>query len=532
MSRVIAIAAVLFSAIPALAADGPAGSYRLTADFGGDSAFTALLSFANQNNQWSGQFLGGLDLDPQLKPTIRDVSVTGDRLRFAIVLAGNQRMTFDGKLPTGRGPIPGSLAAGNDLIPVTLEPSALAKFDRTELLKEIVANGAPGPLFYSATVELLRTASQNKAKPEDVKAWADRALKVAEPHGIRWQMAILLRLGQALIGQPLYTAFALDLVRRAERLIDPTDDVTIQLAVFDLLNRLVRQANDPAAIAAVQAKLDALEARDYQEYVAGSPLRPEVFAGRKAKSDRAVLVELFTSAEDPPSVAAALAFDALPRVYKPTEVVRLQYHLHLPDADPLATKASEARWTYYQGKPTGGTPLTVIGGRADPTGGGRADFAATKLKQYRNLIDLFLNLPAGAALQLSATRTDDKLAITAKVRNLVKIGEKMRLRIAVAESVVRYRGGNGLRYHQCVVRGFAGSPDGWPMTKPAMEQAATVDLTALRAGLNAELDEYQKKNEGLVFPERPLGLRKLLVVAFVQDDATREVLQAVQVEVP
>src|SRR5207237_5585581 len=110
-------------------------------------------------------------------------------------------------------------------------------------------------------------------------------------------------------------------------------------------------------------------------------------------------------------------------------------------------------------------------------------------------------------------------------------GDKVRLRLAVAESVVRYRGGNGLRYHQCVVRGFAGSPDGFPLTKAAVEQQATVDVADLRAGLNKELDEFQKKNVGLVFADRPLGLRALVVVAFVKDDATQEVLDAAQGEV-
>jgi hypothetical protein len=526
----LVLLAALVAALPAAAADPPTGSYRLSADLG--ESFTALLAFAPQNKQPAGQFLGSLDLDPTLKPTVRDVRVTGDRLRFALVLAGTQQMTFDGKLPTGRGPIPGSLAAGDALVPVTLEPSALAKFDRTGLLKEIVTTSPAGPLRDAAITELLRSATAAKAKPEDVKAWADRAATAAAANGVRWHIAMLLRLGHALAGQPAYSAIALDLARQAERLLDPAEEVAVQLAVFDLLARLTRQANDPAAAATVLARLEAIEARDYQEYVAAFPLRPEPFAGRKVKSDRVVLAELFTCAEDMPSIAAALAFDALPRVYKPTEVVRLQYHLHLPDADPLATKAGDARWRYYGGRPSVGTPMTVLSGKPDPTGGGRLEFAPAKLKQYRSLIDPRLDQPAGAAVQVSATRAGDKLTITAKVSGVAKPGEKVRLRVAVAEAVVRYRGGNGLRYHQCVVRGFAGSAEGVPLTRPAVEQQAVVDLAALRAGLNAELDEFQKKNEGLVFPERPLGLKKLVVVAFVQDDATRDVLQAGQVEVP
>jgi hypothetical protein len=530
MRHRLVLAAVLVTALPAPAADPPTGAYRLSADVGFPLNF--LLAFSSQNNQPAGQFLGGLDLEPQLKPSVRDVRVTGDRLRFTLVIAGNQQMTFDGKLPAGRGPIPGSLGGGDALVVVTLEPSALTKFDRSEFLKEI-ATAATGPLRDAATLELLRSATAAKAKPEDVRAWADRAAKAAEPFGVRWQIVALVRLAQALDGQPAYSAVALDLARRAERLLDPSEQVGLQLDVFDLLARLTRQANDPAAAAQVQARLEAIEARDYQEYVAAFPLRPEPFAGRKVKSDRAVLVELFSSAEDPSSVAAALAFDALPRVYKPTDVVRLQYDLHLPEhPDPLATKAGDARWKYYGGRPTGGTPTTVIGGKADPTGGGAAEFSPAKLKQYRAMIDPRLDQPAGAAVQVSATRAGERLTITAKVSGVAKPNDKVRLRVAVAEAVVRFRGGNGLRYHQCVVRGFAGTPDGIPLTRPVVEQQAVVDLGALRAALNAELDEYQKKNEGWVFADRPMGLKKLVVVAFVQDDATRDVLQAGQVEVP
>jgi hypothetical protein len=510
--------------MPAGAADGPSGSYRLAADLGGDS-FTALLTLTPKD----GQYLGGLGLDARLKPAIRDVRVNGNRLRFVFALSANEAMTFDGRLPVGRGPIPGTLAVGDTLVLVTLEPSALTTFDRGNLLKEIVTTGQTGPLHYAAAIELLRSASETKAKLDDVKAWADRAVKAAEPHGVRWKIATLLRLGGALAGQPAYAGVTLDLAREAERLLDPTEEVGVQLPVYDLLVRAARHANDPSANS-LQAKLQVVEARDYQDYQTALPLRPDPFTGRKAKSDRIVLVELFSGADDPPSVAAALAFDALPRTYKPTDVVRLQYHLHRPDANPLATRASESRWSYYQGRTGGGTPLTIINGRPDPIGGGRMEFASAKLKQYRSMIDPWLDTPAKAGLQLAAKRDGNKLAINARVSGIAKPSDKVRLRLAVAETVVRYGGRNGLRYHHCVVRGFAGSVDGWPLIRAAVDQSVTVDLDALRAGLNAELDEYQKK-EGLLLPDRPLALRTLLIVGFVQDDVNREVLQAGQTEV-
>jgi hypothetical protein len=522
----------ILAAAPAAAADGPTGAYRLTAT-AGDTSFTVLLSFSQQGNRWTGQFLGSLDLRSELKPAVTDVRVTGDRLRFTFALSRNQVTTFDGKLPAGRGPIPGSLPASDGLVLVTLEPSALTKFDRIGMLKEIVPAGPAGPLFYGAAIELIASAGEAKATPAEVKTWVERVAKAAEANGVRWQMFVLLRMARALMDQPSHAAVALDLVRRADALLDPGEEVAVQLAVLDLLKRLLVQANSASAVEPVQTRIDALEARDFRDYLALSPLKQELFAGRKARSDRVVLVELFTGAEDPPSLAAGLAFDGLARVYKTTEVVRLQYHLHLPFADPLANKAADARWNYYLPKlgNTAGPPTTVFSGRPGAIGGGGADVAAIKLKQYRALIDPILDTAAGANLQLAAKRNGDKVTIIAKVSGLVKPSDKVRLRLAVAESAVRYAGGNGLRYHQNVVRGFAGSPDGLPLPKPMAEHEVTVDLAALRTGLGAELDDYQKKSDGLVFVERPLGLRSLVIVGFIQDDATQDVLQAAQVEV-
>jgi hypothetical protein len=70
-----------------------------------------------------------------------------------------------------------------------------------------------------------------------------------------------------------------------------------------------------------------------------------------------------------------------------------------------------------------------------------------------------------------------------------------------------------------------------PLPKSTAEHEVTVDVAALRTGLGAELDEFQKKNDGLLFADRPLDLRTFLVVGFIQDDATHDVLQAAQVEV-
>ena len=106
----------------------------------------------------------------------------------------------------------------------------------------------------------------------------------------------------------------------------------------------------------------------------------------------------------------------------------------------------------------------------------------------------------------------------------------MRLKLALIEEKVRYQGSNNMRYHHHVVRAFPGGVEGVALKDKTGKHAATVDLAELRKTLIKYLDSTAKKTP---FPnsDRPLDLKNLRVVAFVQNDKTKEVLQAVQVEV-
>ena len=61
----------------------------------------------------------------------------------------------------------------------------------------------------------------------------------------------------------------------------------------------------------------------------------------------------------------------------------------------------------------------------------------------------------------------------------------------------------------------------------------SVDLDQLRKDLSTYLTEFEKKDADNKFPnpQRPLELKNLRVVAFIQDDSKLEVLQATQVDV-
>jgi hypothetical protein len=266
-----------------------------------------------------------------------------------------------------------------------------------------------------------------------------------------------------------------------------------------------------------------LEERDEREESARAPFQPKPFAGRKGGSNRAVLVELFTGAECPPCVAADLAFDALGKAYKPTEVIGLQYHVHIPAPDPMTTPISEARKQYYK---VDGTPSIFFDGKSAAGGGGESKAAVKKFQEYVKVIDSALETKADAGLELSAARTGDNLTVQVKVGNLARPGAKTKLRVLLVEDFIRYRGSNGMRFHHQVVRRAIGPSDGTPLTAASSVHPFQLDLVALRKDLLANLDKYQKENPDVIFVEKPLKLARLRVVAFIQDDDKHEVLQA------
>src|SRR5207244_3675737 len=146
-----------------------------------------------------------------------------------------------------------------------------------------------------------------------------------------------------------FAELALAEARRAEKLLADADDSGTRAAVFGAIANGLLKTGKADEAKPYLAKVAEFEAKDYAEYArTHPPFKPEPFAGRKGKSDRAVLVELFTGAECPPCAATDYALDGLMKTYKPTEVICLQYHCHIPAADPLTSPDAEERLGYYQ----------------------------------------------------------------------------------------------------------------------------------------------------------------------------------------
>ncbi len=260
------------------------------------------------------------------------------------------------------------------------------------------------------------------------------------------------------------------------------------------------------------------------------PFKVEPFAGRKAKSDRVALVELFTGAQCPPCVAADVAFDALLKRYKPSDVVLLQYHLHVPRPDPLTNVDTVARSEYYEDD-VGGCPTGFVNGDLTPSLGGTKAQAEDRYGKLTKQIERQLETRAQAEVKLRAERKGGKIELEAQVTDLTGASENLRLRFVLVEDVVGYYGKNRQRLHHHVVRAMPGGAEGQLVKGKSATLKASVDVEGLRKSIAEYLESFSDQTGGLD-EDRPLALKNLKVVAFVQDDTTREVLQAVQVEVP
>lgn len=511
-------------------AEPPEGSWKMSIP---GSNLTFLLRLESAEGKWTGKVLG-TSIANFPASTLSDIAVSQDSLKFVIKFGGGgagQTLNFEGRLPPdANGRIGGSLLLGpSSLLLVRLEPSKLETFDRFELAKETLEQTSDPQVMAEAAIELLKEASQRKASGEEVRGWADKAFRSAQPFGLRWERSVARRVAQALVKQKDFAPVAVEYARKLERLVDEGEEVSVQLDYLSTVAEVLEAAGRNDDAADIRKRLAKLEEQDFAEYAKSAPFRPEPFEGRKGKSDRAVLVELFTGAECPPCVAADLAFDALTKTYKPTEVVLLQYHLHIPGPDPLTNPDSLARLEYY-GNKIRGTPTIFFNGKPAQGGGGPLSQARRSYAAFREAIDPLLEKLPEARIELSASKQGAAIDIKAQVSDLARTGDSIRLRFALVEEYVRYQGGNNLRYHHHVVRAMPGGPKGIALKQKSGEHSAKVDLDELRAKLNEYLDEYAKEDE-FPKPDRPIGLKSLRVVAFVQDDDTNEILQAAQVEV-
>lgn len=522
----------------------PAGTWRFTAYRQDQQMNFWIIKFENKDGKWSGTMVENAKGLP--KGNIEDISVKGDQFRFNIAVADDkqappvkpgekappakkEQFPFVGVIGKDGKKIRGAFHAGKNLWRCELVPTKLTSLDPFDVEKETFAD-LTGPEVWETAYDLLRKAGFKKAKPEEVRMWASRAYKAAGEYGPHWQRTIGLRLAQILADQEPYAAVAVEYARQTNRLLEPGDSMDFQISVLETVAPLLKKAGKADEAKEMEAKVAKLIVKDYEEYQKKvMTFKPDTYAGRKAKSDRAVLVELFTGVQCPPCVAADIAFDAVEKSYTPKDVILLEYHVHIPAADPLTAPDSLARSEFYDIQ---GTPAVFVNGAPKVDGGGGIDEAQDIYKEFQKAINPQLETTTKVKLQASAVRKGDKIEIKAEASDIEKPGPKVRLRLVLVEERLRFSGPNGMRYHHRVVRDMPGGAAGLAIKDKSAKQSVTVDLAELRKKLSATLDSYSRKNQDPMPPgRRPMEMKDLYVVAFVQNDEGKEVLQATQVKV-
>jgi tetratricopeptide (TPR) repeat protein len=311
-------------------------------------------------------------------------------------------------------------------------------------------------------------------------------------------------------------------------------------------------------LAGLEEELDARYHKDYSNLVAVTRYQPTA-----KRSSRAVLAEIFTGAACPPCVSADLGFEAMMERYSREELIVLMYHQHIPGPDPMTNPASQARFKYYGGN---GVPSYTIDGQGLQSGGGSKDQAKAFYQRINPLIEKRLEVESEAALKLYASIENGVVKVAARVALDKAAIEKSKaeakpsvetkdtplnmeakpsykLHVLLVEDMLRYPGENGIRLHPVVVRAMGGFMAGGFILDPAKLGApngetinAGFDIAAIVAALKKNTEDFEAarskdRDEAFTFNERKheINANGLSIVAFVQDENSKKVLQAATV---
>jgi hypothetical protein len=230
-------------------------------------------------------------------------------------------------------------------------------------------------------------------------------------------------------------------------------------------------------------------------------------------------------------VGAGLAFNAAQERYTRQDFIALNYHVHIPAPDPMVNPATLKRQEFYGVR---SSPSYAFDGDMDGGGGGADNAKSIFESKIDPAIEKRLAEPPGARISLRATSTGSTVKVKATVSKLSAKAEKPRLQIALAEDMVTYSGENGERFHPMVVRSMAldaKAEHGFAL-KPGKGGSFeyTFDVAKAVADAVAHLEDYEtntRKGEYKFRQRKHEITGGLVVVAFVQDEATKKILQSV-----
>ncbi len=217
---------------------------------------------------------------------------------------------------------------------------------------------------------------------------------------------------------------------------------------------------------------------------------------------RTVLVEHFSSSTCVPCVAADEAIETFLQSNSAADVVSINYHTEIPaPGDPmyLAAKAeNDARISFYN---IFTNPIVWFDGVISELGTSNLDARLENAFQTRTIV------PPKAAMEILHFKVNDIISGTVRIEALSDL-QNTNLQIAVIEKNIDYAnppGQNGQKHFFDVLRTFYPTAEGTSVSLAAGEKTFM---------------------QFSVSPESQWKVDQLEVVAFLQDQATKEVLQA------
>jgi tetratricopeptide (TPR) repeat protein len=343
-------------------------------------------------------------------------------------------------------------------------------------------------------------------------------------------------LKEALAANSQLTAATLGLAEVYEKRGDAQNALTnyISAAALSKIPAASRQALNALYAKAHNGSMAGLEELLDAKYLEANPppFAVDPYKPTEKRTDRVVLTEVFTGSGCPPCVAADLAADLAMERYNTKELAVIIYHEHIPQPDPMTTPQTTARFKYYNGT---GVPTMVVDGKTSGGGGGARNFTKSVFDRITQQIEKELELPPDANLTVSAVLNGTTVKAGVKVDHVTSESPDIKLHIVLAEGKLRYTGENGVRFHPMVVRSMAETKDGagFPVTtKDSQAFAWEFDLTAISAAIKKHLDEYEAgghRGNAFTFTEKKYEInpKDLLVIAFVQDEKTKNILQSI-----
>jgi hypothetical protein len=265
----------------------------------------------------------------------------------------------------------------------------------------------------------------------------------------------------------------------------------------------------------INGSLDGFEAR-LENKQKELPFTPEPYKPDKTWEGKAVLAELFTGSECPPCVGADLGFDGLITAFEPRFLAVLEYHLPIPGPDPMMNPAARKRAQEYG---VTSTPSTFFDGEARAGGGGNRSMAGDKFRQFAGEVKDRLSGRPEVRLEVKASRAADLVRVEFKAD---RTPSGVDFNLALVQEEEKFLGRNGLPFHKMVVREF--------VTLDEAEVKAgthTIDVAAAEAAAASLLADYERERSfRFAVKKDRIGRSALRVVLFVQDRATKKVLNA------